>query len=187
MYIFRSYANQIKQQRLFKRGNMKLNTCFENFGVSSVIFYFLLLCKKVKRTLDIHRIYRFYNGKLTIRGNCRAFDLYVKRSNTMFDMRESCANSFQKMFSMLYIYVIFTERQDEEYDFSQQLRVFSKLFRLYKKKALKAFKELETFREFKFDSSLKKEIFSLEFGKIKTLDKIEELSDKFRKEIFNQE
>lgn len=166
---------------------MKLNTCFENFGVSDVFSQIPYAIKAAKRNLDIHRIYHFDNGKLTIRKNSRAFDLYAKRSDNMFDMRENCANSFQEMFSMLYDYVIFTEHQDEEYDFSQQLRVFSKLFRLYKKKALKAFKELETFREFKFDSSLKKEIFSLEFGKIKTRDEIEELSDKFRKEIFNQE
>ena len=88
---------------------------------------------------------------------------------------------------MLDAYVIFTDRQDEEYDFSQQLRYFSKLFSLYKKKALKAFKELETFREFKFDSTLKEEIFSLEFGKIKTRDKMDEFSDEFYKELFDQE
>lgn len=159
---------------------MKLNTCFENFGVSDVFSQIPYAIKAAKRNLDIHRIYHFDNGKLTIRKNSRAFNLYAKRSDNMFDMRENCANSFEKMFISLYAYVLFMEDKD-------QLENYSKLFRLYKKEALKAFKELETFREFKFDSALKKEIFSLEFGEIKTGDKMDELITKFYGEIFNQE
>ena len=86
----------------------------------------------------------------------------------------------------MYAYVIFTENKDERYDFSQQLKNFSKLFGQYKKETIKLLKDLETFQEFKFDSTLNKEIFSLEFGKIKTRDKIEEFSDEFYKELFDQ-
>lgn len=166
---------------------MKSNACFENFGVTSVISNLEFLFKKGKRNFEIHEIYYLKNGKnLAIRKNSRACRLYVKRHDDLIKSRENCANAFQEMFSMFDAYVIFTYRQDEEYDFSQQLRDFSKLFSLYKKKALKAFKELETFREFKFDSTLKEEIFSLEFGKIKTRDKIDELATRFYTELFDQ-
>ena len=87
----------------------------------------------------------------------------------------------------MYAYVIFTEHKDERYDFSQQLKNFSKLFGQYKKETIKLLKDLETFQEFKFDNTLKEEIFSLEFGKIKTRDKMDEFSDEFYKELFDQE
>ena len=87
----------------------------------------------------------------------------------------------------MYAYVIFTEHKDERYDFSQQLKNFSKLFGQYKKETIKLLKDLETFQEFKFDNTLKEEIFSLEFGKIKTRDKMDEFTDEFYKELFDQE
>lgn len=165
---------------------MKSNTCFENSGVGDVFFQIPYAIKAAKRNLDIHRIYYLDNGKLVIRETARAFHLYIKRRNALFKARESCADSFQEMHDSLYAYVIFTERQDEEYDFSKQLEKFSKLFRQYKKDTVRTFKDLETFREFKFDSTLKEEIFSLEFGKIKTRDEMKDLSTRFFKELYGQ-
>lgn len=165
---------------------MKLNACFENSGVGDVFFQIPYAIEAAKRNLDIHRIYYLDNGKLSIRKNSKAFRLYIKRRDSLFKLRENCADSFHEMFISLYAYVIFTEQQGEEYDFSQQLEIFSRLFREYQKKTIRALKELETFREFKFDSTLKEELFSLEFGKIKTREKMDELSTNFYKELFDQ-
>lgn len=166
---------------------MKSNDCFKVSGVNSVIFYFLLLCKKVKRILDIHRIYRFYNGKLTIRDNSRARNLYIERCGTWHKSIKYCENSFTEMLICLYSYIISTEHQDEVYGFSQLPESYSELFRKYQKKTIRAFKELETFREFKFDSTLKNEIYSLEIGEIKTKDEMKELYKRFYEELFDQE
>lgn len=185
IYIFRSYANQIKQQRLFKRGNMKLNTCFENSGVDEIFSKILYELMKKKRRHEFGKIY-YQDGKELAIKNSRAIHLYVKRNNALHNLRIDCANSFQKMFVSMYAYVIFTEHKDERYDFSQQLKNFSKLFGQYKKETIKLLKDLETFQEFKFDNTLKEEIFSLEFGKIKTRDKMDEFSDEFYKELFDQ-
>ena len=164
---------------------MKLNTCFENSGVDEIFSEILYELMKKKRRHEFGKIY-YQDGKLTIRKNSRALHLYVKRNHALHNLRIDCANSFQKMFVSMYAYVIFTENKDERYDFSQQLKNFSKLFGQYKKETIKLLKDLETFQEFKFDSTLNKEIFSLEFGKIKTRDKIEEFSDEFYKELFDQ-
>ena len=165
---------------------MKSNTCFENSGVTSVISYFGFLCKKKKRDHEFREIYYLDNGELAIRENYRAIRKYLKRRDSLFNIRVNCADSFQEMYNSLYAYVIFTENKDERYDFSQQLKNFSKLFGKYKKETIKLLKNLETFQEFKFDSTLKEELFSLEFGKIKTREKMDELSTNFYKELFDQ-
>lgn len=164
---------------------MKSNTCFENSGVDEIFSEILYELMKKKRRYEFGKIY-YQDGKLTIRKNSRALHLYAKRNHALHNLRIDCANSFQKMFVSMYAYVIFTENKDERYDFSQQLKNFSKLFGQYKKETIKLLKNLETFQEFKFDSTLKEEIFSLEFGKIKTREKMDEFSDEFYKELFDQ-
>ena len=166
---------------------MKSNDYFKVSGVTSVISYFGFLCKKKKRDLEFREIYYLDNGELAIRDNSRARNLYIERCGTWHKSIKYCENSFNEMLICLYAYVISTEHQDEVYGFSQLPESFSNLFREYQKKTIRAFKELETFREFKFDSTLKNEIYSLELGEIKTKDKMEELYKRFSKELFDQE